>query len=153
VSTLDGKDLSLLRALQLNARVRMEDLGRAVGLAASSVHERLRRLDHNGVIRRWTIEIAPEKLGLHTLALIGIRSSRTCSSLVTLLEPLPEVEECHSVAGDFSLILKVRVGSPSDLLAFIERLREMPGIDSTMSFVALKTFFERGPQPTELPGR
>ncbi|MFL5575643.1 MAG: Lrp/AsnC family transcriptional regulator, partial [Gemmatimonadaceae bacterium] len=53
---LDRTDFALVEALQHDARQRLEDLGRRVGMAPSSVHERLRRLEAAGVIRRWTVE-------------------------------------------------------------------------------------------------
>jgi Lrp/AsnC family transcriptional regulator, leucine-responsive regulatory protein len=55
-----------------------------------------------------------------------------------------EIEECHSVAGDFSLVLKVRVASSGALLDFVESLRSVPGIDGTVTTVMLRTHFERG---------
>ena len=143
-SRIDDKDVALLRALQGNARVRLEDLGRTVALSASSVYERLRRLDRDGVIRRWTIDLDPGAFGLETLAMVGVHASRPCSELIEFLRPMPEIEECHSVAGDFSLVLKVRVGSSSALLDFVESLRSVPGIDGTVTTVMLRTHFERG---------
>lgn len=145
---MDAKDLALLRQLQENARVRLEDLGSAVGLAPSSVFERLRRLDREGVIRRWTVDLAPDAFGLETLAFVGVRASIPCSEIVPALEALPEVEECHSVAGDLSLLLKVRVKSPAALLEFVEGLRRQPGVLGTGSTISLKSHFERGLSPT-----
>jgi Lrp/AsnC family leucine-responsive transcriptional regulator len=150
VTRVDNKDVALLEILQTNARVRLEDLGRSVELAASSVHERLRRLDRDFVIRRWTIDLDPSAFGLDTLALVGVRATRPCSDIVSLLEPLTEIEECHSVAGSLSLILKVRVRSPGDLLAFVEGLRRIPGVEGSETTVILKSHFERGLRPSVL---
>jgi DNA-binding Lrp family transcriptional regulator len=147
ITRVDDKDLALLAALHQNARIRLEDLGRNVDLAPSSVHERLRRLDREGVIRRWTIDLAPEAFDLETLALVGVRASRPCSDIVGYFEQLPEIEECHSVAGDLSVVLKVRVGTPGDLLLFVEGLRSIPGVEATETTVVLKSYFERGVRP------
>lgn len=144
---IDDRDVALLELLQTNTRVRLEDLGREVGLAASSIHERLRRLDQEGVIRAWTVELEPHAFGLDTLALVGIRASAPCSELVDLLTPIAEIEGCYSVAGELSLVLKVRVGSSADLLALIEGLRDLPGIEGTVTTMILKAHFERGLQP------
>ena len=147
MTRVDDKDLALLGALHDNARLRLEDLGRTVSLAPSSVHERLRRLDREGVIRRWTVDLAPEAFDLDTLALVGIRASRPCSEIVGHFEQLPEIEECHSVAGDLSVVLKVRVGTPGDLLVFVESLRRIPGLEATETTIILKSYFERGVRP------
>ncbi|HEX9069342.1 MAG TPA: Lrp/AsnC family transcriptional regulator [Ktedonobacterales bacterium] len=147
----DQIDSALLAALQEEGRQRLEDLARRVGLAPSSVHDRLRRLRRDGVIRRWTIEVAPEALGLTMLAYIGVRASVPCSTLVEAITQMPEVEEFHSVAGQLSFIVKVRATSSEHLLALTERLRQIPGIEGTETTVVLKTHLERGPHIA--PGR
>jgi len=144
---LDRIDSELLAALQQDGRLRLEDLARKVELAPSSVHDRLRRLGRDGVIRRWTIDIAPEALGLNLLALVGVRASRPCAEFVEALTQMPEIEECHSVAGNLSFILKLRATSSEHLLKITERLRQISGIEGTETTVVLKTYFERGPRP------
>lgn len=144
---LDRIDSVLLAALQEEGRLRLEDLARRVELSPSSVHDRLRRLRRDGVIRRWTIEVAPEALGLTVLAFVGVRASRPCSELVETLARVREIEECHSVAGQLSFMLKLRASSTEHLLELIERLKQIPGVESTETTVVLKTYLERGPQP------
>jgi DNA-binding Lrp family transcriptional regulator len=140
---LDRTDFALIDALQRNASQRLEDLAKLVHLAPSSVHERLRRLEEGGVIRRWTVECDAEALGLPVLAFVGVRATRPCSELRKALEALPEIEECHSVAGELSMLLKVRTASPQTLLALTERLRQIPGIEGTDSTMVLDTQFAR----------
>jgi DNA-binding Lrp family transcriptional regulator len=147
IRRLDRIDVALLVALQAEGRLRLEELARRVELAPSSVHDRLRRLQRDGVIRRWTIEVAPETLGLGVLALVGVRASLPCSALVGTLQLIPEIEECHSVAGQLSFIVKLRASSTEHLLALIERLKQIRGIEDTETTVVLKTYFERGPCP------
>jgi Lrp/AsnC family leucine-responsive transcriptional regulator len=147
LTKLDKVDFLLIGALQRNASKRLEDLARLTNLAASSVHERLRRLEREGVIRRWTIDVNGEALGLSVLAFIGVRATRPCSELIDSLEGLTEIEECHSVAGELSLMLKVRVATPSDLLELSERLRQIPGIEGTETTIVLKTHLDRPVEP------
>ena len=122
-----------------------------MGLSTSSVHDRLQRLRREGVIQRWTVEIAPETLGLPVLALIGIKASRHCGDLVGPLTDMPEVVEYHAVAGAFGAFLKVRATSPEHPYELIERLRRIPGVTGTETTVVLKTYVERGPQPPSVP--
>jgi DNA-binding Lrp family transcriptional regulator len=145
---LDRTDLALVGALQRDAAQRLEDLARLVDLAPSSVHERLRRLERAGIVRRWTIDLDHAALGLGVLAFVGVRSTKPCSALLPALESIPAIEECHSVAGELSLLLKVRVGSTPALLEFAERLRQIPGIEATETTIVLQTQFER---PVTLP--
>jgi Lrp/AsnC family leucine-responsive transcriptional regulator len=143
---LDHIDSVLLTALQREGRQRLDALARQVDLAPSSVHDRLRRLERDGVIRRWTIEVAPEAFGLTILAFVGVQASLPCSELVEAFAQIPEIEEFHSVAGRLSFIVKVRASSPEHLLALTERLRQIRGVEGTETTVALKTHFTRGPQ-------
>jgi Lrp/AsnC family transcriptional regulator, leucine-responsive regulatory protein len=140
---LDNTDRVLLDAVLRDGRQRLEDLARLVGLAPSSVHDRLRRLERDGVIRRWTIDVDVTTFGLQVLAYVGVRSTRPCSELIQALEAVPAIEECHSVAGANSLLLKVRVASPPALLELVERLRQIPGIEGTETSIVLKTQIDR----------
>lgn len=145
---LDQIDTVLIAALQAEGRLRLEDLARRVELAPSSVHDRLRRLQRDGVIRKWTISVAPEALGLTILAFVGVRASRPCAELAEPLARIREIEEYHSVAGQLSFLLKLRATSTEHLLALIERIKQTPGVEATETTVVLKTYLERGPQPT-----
>jgi Lrp/AsnC family transcriptional regulator, leucine-responsive regulatory protein len=141
--TIDVKDIQLLEALQEDASRKLEDLAKLVRLAPSSVHDRLRRLSAAGTIRRWTIDVDHSALGLGVIAFIGIRASEPCSELVGAILPMPEIEECHSVAGGLSLLLKVRVPRNADLMGVTERLRAIPGVESTETTIVLETQFDR----------
>lgn len=145
---LDQTDLTLVDALQHDASQRLEDLARLVKMAPSSVHERLRRLERDGVIRRWTVEIDAAALGLGVLAYVGIRATKPCSAILHALEAIPEIEECHSVAGELSMLVKVRVAGTPSLLELAERLRQIPGIEGTETTIVLKTQIDR---PITLP--
>jgi DNA-binding Lrp family transcriptional regulator len=140
---LDRKDFALLDALQQNASQRLEDLARLVKLAPSSVHERLRRLERERVIRRWTVDVDASALGLDVVAFVGIRATRPCSELMESIKKISSIEECHSVAGDLSMILKVRVRNTVALLSLSEHLRQIPGIEQTETTIVLKTQIDR----------
>ena len=140
---LDRKDFALLEALQENASQRLEDLARLVGLAPSSVHDRLRRLERGGIIKNWTVKLDAPKLGLGVLAFIGVTTSRSCSELSEALNNIPAIEESHSVAGERCLLLKVRSADTAGLLELIEKLRQIPGIDRTETTVVLQTQIDR----------
>ena len=140
---LDRKDFALLEALLRNASQRLEDLARLVHLAPSSVHDRLRRLEREGIIKKWTVELDAPALGFGVLAFIGIRATRPCSELLAPLREISSIEECHSVAGELSMVLKVRVADTPTLLDLSERLRQIPGIEQTETTIVLKTQIDR----------
>jgi DNA-binding Lrp family transcriptional regulator len=105
---LDSKDFGLINALQQNASRRLEDLAQLVHLSPSSVHDRLRRLEKAGIIRDWTVRVDAAAMGLGVMAFVGVRATKPCSELIPALREIPCIEECHSVAGGLSIILKVR---------------------------------------------
>lgn len=144
---LDGIDATLLVALQEDGRLRLEDLARLVGLSSSSVHDRLQRLRRDGVIRRWTVDVSPEALGLCVLAFVGVRTSRPCDELVEPIWEYPEVVEYHAVAGALGAMLKVRTTTLERLEDVIQRLRRLPGVEGTETTIVLKTYAWRGPRP------
>ena len=145
---LDATDLALIGALQKDANQRLEALAKLANLAPSSVHDRIRRLERDGLIRGWTIDVDEVALGLDVLAFVGIRASKPCAEIAPALEAIPAVEECHSTAGDTSMLLKVRVPNTGALLALTDRLRAVPGIVGTSTTVVLKTQIDR---PIPLP--
>src|SRR5580698_2409033 len=114
---VDRKDFALIEALQRDASQRLEDLAKLVSLAPSSVHDRLRRLQREGIIQLWTVKVDAPRLGMGVMAYVGITSSKTCKALLPQLEAIPCIEECHSVAGELCIFLKVRVPDTAALLA------------------------------------
>lgn len=145
---LDPTDRTLVDALQRDAAQRLEDLAGKVQLAPSSVHERIRRLERVGIIQRWTIDLDAAAMGLGVLAYVGIRATKPCSEMLPALQLIEAIEECHSVAGELSMLLKVRVTGTAALLELTERLRQIPGIEGTESTIVLQTQIDR---PIALP--
>ena len=113
---LDESDSAILRSLQADARTTLARVGRAAGLSPSSVHERIRRLQRDGVIRGWTLELDPRAVGRPVTAFVGVEADVTGGTLAARLRLRPEVDECHSIAGDLSFFLKVRSADTEALL-------------------------------------
>jgi Lrp/AsnC family leucine-responsive transcriptional regulator len=95
------------------------------------------------VIRGWTVKVDAPAVGLGVLAFISVGASASCTSIVPDIEAIPWIEECHSVAGEWCMVLKVRVPDTAGLLALVDRLREIPGIEKTKTTIVLKTQVER----------
>jgi DNA-binding Lrp family transcriptional regulator len=143
---VDEQDRTLLRLLRRNARAPIAELAVAAGLAPSSVHERIRRLERRGVIRRWTVEVDAGALGVPITAFVSVDAEAPTSELMPALREIEGVEECHSVAGDPSFLLKVRVTDPDALLSLVDELHSLRGVTRTRTMVVLRTQFERGPE-------
>jgi Lrp/AsnC family transcriptional regulator, leucine-responsive regulatory protein len=152
---LDDRDLAILTALQADARSTFADIAKRAGLAPSSVHERVRKMEQTGVIRGYRAEVDAHALGLFVTALVSATplDARQPDDLPDVLEEFSEVEECHSVAGAESYVLKVRTRTTSDLEDFLRRLREKAAVQ-TRTTVVLSTAFEHraiSAPPPELP--
>jgi Lrp/AsnC family leucine-responsive transcriptional regulator len=141
---LDRRDLDILAALQEDGRATYADVGARVGLSASAVHERVRKLEQAGVIRGYRAVVDAASLGFLVTALIAATplDPRQPDDLPErLAELFPEVEDCYSVAGEANYLLKVRTRTTSDLEELIRRLRDDGGV-ATHTTVVLSTPFE-----------
>ena len=141
---LDQIDRKLLGLLTENAEQSYADLGKAVGLSAPAVHERVKRYKASGRIRAITARLDPAMTGKRFLAFVHVNTTGWGKTDALMqIEELPEVEEIHSVTGDTCMILKVRMESTQALEALLARLYALPEVISTKSYVALSTYLER----------
>jgi Lrp/AsnC family transcriptional regulator, leucine-responsive regulatory protein len=143
---LDERDTEIVAALQHDARATYADIGARVGLSASSVHDRVRKLEAAGVITAYRAVVRPDAVGLFVTALISVTplDPQQPDDLPERFAELPEVEDCLSVAGEANYILKVRTRSTGDLEELIRRLREKAGV-ATRTTIALSIPFEGRP--------
>jgi Lrp/AsnC family transcriptional regulator, leucine-responsive regulatory protein len=144
----DPVDRKLLGLLKENARATYAELGKRAHLSAPAVYARIRRLERAGVIQSHTVSVDPATIGLPFCAFIriGTAGDHGCDTIAGKLATSPEIEECHSIAGEHTLLIKVRTPTPVDLEYLIKRIRSIPGIVTTVTTVVLMTHFERGIQ-------
>ncbi len=141
---LDQIDRNLLSLLTKDAEQSYSDLGKAVGLSAPAVHERVKRYKSSGRIRSVSAQLDPTMTGKRFLAFIHVNTTGWGKSEAFMrIEELPEVEEIHSVTGDTCMILKVRMESTQAMEALLAQLYALPEVVSTKSYVALSTYLER----------
>jgi Lrp/AsnC family leucine-responsive transcriptional regulator len=120
---IDGIDAELLRRLERDGRTSVADLARALGMAAPSVAERLKRLEEAGVIKRFTVEIDPAALGYGLAAYIRIRpTAGQIATVAKLLAELPEIVECDRITGDDCFIARAHLRSVEALERLIDRI-------------------------------
>jgi Lrp/AsnC family transcriptional regulator, leucine-responsive regulatory protein len=143
---VEDLDRQILTLLSRDGRMSYTDLGKATGLSTSAVHQRVRRLEQRGVIKGYAALVDAEAVGLPLTAFISVKPLEASAPDDTSerLADLPEIEACHSVAGEENYILKVRVGSPADLETLIGVIRAKAGV-STRTTVVLSTPFESRP--------
>ena len=141
---LDLFDRRILGALAEDALQSYAALGKTVNLSPPAVHERVKRLRRSGVMKGAHAALDGAALGKPLLAFVHVEAAGWGKSerLMQLCR-FPEVEEMHSVAGDASVIFKVRTENPRALEAFLSQVHSVPGVTSTKSYVALSTYMER----------
>jgi Lrp/AsnC family transcriptional regulator, leucine-responsive regulatory protein len=143
VEEIDRRIVSLLAR---SGRMSFTELARQAGLSVSAVHQRVRRLEQEGVIKGYTAVVDPDDAGLPLTAFVSIKpfDSAAPDDVPARLERLAAIEACHSVAGDESYILKVRVATPAALEDLLTQIRSLAGV-STRTTVVLSTPFENRP--------
>ena len=148
-ASLDDTDRAILRALQANARATYTEVGRAVGLSAASIHERVHRLEQRGVIRGYTADVDPELLGLGVLSLVHLlpSDSSNATAIEAALLGIEQIEAAYSVAGEESHVLVVRTRSIAELSEVLQRLQDIDGVARTRTSVVLGAPIRRGPAP------
>lgn len=118
------------------------DLAREVGLAPSAVLERVRKLEHSGIIRGYVALIDPRAVGQRMLAFVAVQTAEQPGEdrIARTLARMPEVLEVHHVAGDDCLLVKLRARDAEhvgDLLK--KKIGRVPGVRSTRTTIALGT--------------
>jgi Lrp/AsnC family leucine-responsive transcriptional regulator len=140
---LDETDLKLLRYLVEDARLSQRALGRAIGMSAPAVAERISRLEASGVIRGYHAELDYTALKRPMTVLIGVLSERSSTQLelAQRLAQLPEVERVDVTSGSTDLLLRMRVRDQAHLndVLFNNVLLSTPEIRHTDTYLALVT--------------
>lgn len=139
---LDGRDRQILHLVQRDATLAQSEIARQVGLSTAAVHERLKKLEAAGVIRRWTAVVDPAAVGAQVTAFVEVfvEHPRFEPAFLEKLLELDDVLECHHVTGDFSLLLKVRVQDIAALQRLLhDHVASQEGVRQTRTVVVLST--------------
>jgi Lrp/AsnC family transcriptional regulator, leucine-responsive regulatory protein len=140
---LDPLDRQLLLLLSDDGRKSYADLARDTGLSTSAVHQRVRRLEQRGAIAGYRARLDPQQAGLPLTAFVSVLPTDPAApdDAPERLRHLTAIEACHSVAGEESYILKVRVAGPAELEALLQEIRAAAQV-STRTTVVLSTPWE-----------
>jgi len=142
---MDAIDLRILEILQRDARVTQQDIAKRVRLSQPSVADRIRKLEARGVILGYFAKVDPALLGKDITAFIGVGIShpKYFEQFGKKVLALPDVLECHRVAGNESYILKIRTENTKSLdRLLVEQLRTIPGVFRTETTLVLSSIKE-----------
>jgi len=152
---LDAKDRAILALVQRDGKLQQAEIAKRVGLSAAAVNERLRKLDQAGVIRRYSAVVDAQAVGATITAFVEvfIEQPRFEREFLERVLSLDEVQECHHITGEFSLLLKVRVRNMSELRdLLLHQFNSMEGVRQTRTIMVLSTVKEESFVPTGVKG-
>ena len=149
----DRLDIAILRALQDNSRRTLNEIGIEVGLSATACWTRIKRLEAEGVIKRYTIDMDRAKLGFRDSVIVQAtlesHSDETLYEFGRTLAAIPEVVEAYLVSGDYDYYIRIAVRDTRDYERLLrEKLYKIPGIRHSKSHFVLRVLKERS-EPLE----
>ena len=135
---LDERDLAILRILQQNARATVKEIADQINLSTTPVHERIKRLESQGVIKQYATLLQPAKVqkGLMVICYVSLKQhnkSAGANFIKSILE-MPEVIECYNISGEFDFMLKVVAEHMDDYYHFhVNKLSQAENIGHLQS--------------------
>ncbi len=142
-SQLDRYDRQILDILSKEGRAPVTDIARRVGLSKSPCQARIKRMRDNGVILGFRAVIDPAKLRLEHVAFVEVKlsdtSEKALSAFNAAVQGLPEVEQCHMIAGAFDYLLKIRTTDMKSYRAVLgEKVSALPHVANTSTHVSME---------------
>ena len=144
---VDKKDMLVLQALKHNAKASIAKISKETGLPGTTVHNRVKKLLQEGVIKGYTIKIDNKKIGKNLVAYVAItvdynqirEKNLTMRDLTKKIGKLPFVEEISLVTGQTDVVVKARVKNIDELNEFVmQEVRNYDGVEKTQTMVILK---------------
>jgi Lrp/AsnC family leucine-responsive transcriptional regulator len=152
LSATDHFDRKILDVLAVEGRISVTELARRIGLSKSPTQARLKRLEETGVIRGYRALFDPIRLGRDHVAFVECKLTDTREAALAAFNAavlrIPEIEQCHLIAGSFDYLMKVRTASMAGYrLVLAERISTLPHLANTSTYVAMQAVKEEGLAP------
>ena len=144
---IDRFDQKMMQILSTDGRIAITDLAKKLGMSKTPCGVRLKRLMSDGYITGFKAVLNPVKLDMNHVAFVEVRLQDTKEAALKAfnesVQLIPEIEQCHMIAGSFDYLLKVRT---KDIIAYRrvlgERLSDLPHVASTSTYVAMESVKE-----------
>ena len=145
--SFDKIDMAILRVLLLDSRKTLQEIGNEVGLSPTSCWTRIKKLEAHGVIKRYTIDVDPAKLGYHDSVIVQVtlesHTDETLYDFGRVLATIPEIQEAYLVSGDYDYYIRIAVRDTRDYERLLrEKLYKIPGIRHSKSHFVLRVLKE-----------
>ncbi|HSL89538.1 MAG TPA: Lrp/AsnC family transcriptional regulator [Ignavibacteriaceae bacterium] len=141
---LDDIDIKILNILQKSGRTKRNKIAEEVGLSIPSVSDRLNKLEEKGIIEGYYAKLNKKAFGYDIMAFIVVimDSSKHYKNLITKVEKIPEIIECHSVLGEGSHMLKTIVKNTESLEKLLSEIQSWTGVMATKTTFVLSSIKE-----------
>ncbi|RFM26246.1 Lrp/AsnC family transcriptional regulator [Deminuibacter soli] len=138
VFKLDDKDLSILRLLQQDAKITVREIAARLHLTTTPVHERIRRMEEQGVIKQYVALVDHTKVnkGLIVFCHVSLKehTKQAGGLFLDTINGFAQITECYNISGSFDFMLKIVVADMEEYHQFyVDQLGETPGISHMQS--------------------
>ena len=138
---VDATDRKIIHLLSENARTSYQEIARQCGMSGAAIHQRVARLEKEGIISGSGIKLSPGNMGYTTCAFIGVflEKAQMYSQAINELKKIQEVVECHYTTGNYAIFLKIYCKNNQHLMEVLsDRIQKIPGVSSTETFISLE---------------
>lgn len=142
---MDQIDTEILRILQTNARIQLSEISKRIHLTVPAVSERMKKLEAQGIIEKYTVKLNHEKMNYKLLAFIFVNIEKTedIEGFRKAVGSFENVLTCHHLAGEYDYLLKVMCKDTKDLESFISsQLKKIKGVQKTNTIISLSSIKE-----------
>jgi Lrp/AsnC family transcriptional regulator for asnA, asnC and gidA len=146
MSQLDYTDKQILIALKADARKAFSKIADDLKISNSLVHQRIKKMKEDGVIKKADLILDEKKIGYSTKAYVGIRLKEAsfANQVVKNLHKIVEVTECNFVSGKYAIFVLVYAKDNDHLRSVLyDQIHEIEGVGGTDSFICFSTNFDR----------
>ena len=143
---LDETDKKILNMLMENARVPFLEVARECNVSGAAIHQRVNKLEESNIFKGSRYIINEKVLGYNTCAYVGVHFEKgsVYKSVISELQNIPEVIECHYTTGTYALFLKIYARDNHHLMKILNNtIQEIPGVSSTETFISLDQSIDR----------
>lgn len=140
---LEDSDIKILYELQKNAKISYRELSENTGIPSSTLHDRVKKMTDEGVIKEYITTISDEAVGCTQIAIIGIETgAELYGEVASNLTKLPEITEVYGTTAQYDLMIKLRAYNRNHLGAILNKIRNIRGVNDINVAIALEVFKE-----------
>lgn len=144
---LDRFDRAMIALLAKDGRCSVTDIAREIGLSKTPCQARLKRLQAQGFITGFRAVLDPQKMGLDHVAFVEVKLTQTTEKALSAFNQavrgVPEIEQCHMIAGAFDYLLKVRTADIQSYRRVLgEVISALPHVGATSTHVSMQAVTE-----------